>query len=226
MQARELEDLNARFEEATVEEILLWAWTTFQPAIGATTSFQTQSVPLLHMIARTIPAMPGFFIDTGFHFPETLAFRNQLVAAWGLQIQTLSPTISHAAFLSQYGELYRFDPDRCCAINKVQPWQQARKGLRAWISGIRRDQTEQRRQTRIIERQSDGVYKIAPLARWTRTDICAYLDYHNLPRHPLRDQGYMSVGCAPCTQPVGADEDERAGRWNGFTKIECGLHTP
>lgn len=224
MNTGDIEYLNTHFETASPHEILLWAWQTFQPSIAATTSFQTQSVPLLHMISQTIPHLTGFFIDTGFHFPETLVFRDRLVTEWGLRIQSLYPNLGRDAFLDRYGELYRDNPDLCCHINKVQPWHQARKGLQAWISGIRRDQTEERRTTRIIERQADGKYKIAPLVRWTRTDICDYIDRYELPRHPLRAQGYVSIGCAPCTQPVSADQHERDGRWNGVSKTECGLH--
>lgn len=221
-----IEPLSLDLEQKTPQEIIRWAVETFWPDIGMTSSFQTQSVPLLHMIAQVAPQLPVFFLDTGFHFSETLAFRDQLVQELGLNVQTLTPEIGHETFQKTYGYLYRTDPDLCCHINKVEPLQQAMRGLKAWISGIRRDQTAERRQVPIVSRQADGLYKIAPLATWSRKEVWQYLHDHNLPEHPLLRQGYLSIGCAPCTRPVGEGQDERAGRWAGQEKTECGLHLP
>ncbi len=220
-----LEALNTRLEISLPQEILSWAWDTFGPKIAVTSSFQTQSVPLLHMIAQVAPQLPVLFLDTGFHFPETLAFRDRLIREFGLNVKVLTVEIGHDEFRRQYGELYRRVPDMCCYINKVEPLQRAMRGLDAWISGIRRDQTMNRGTTPIVARQADGVYKICPLAMWTRRDTWQYLHDHNLPEHPLLAQGYLSIGCAPCTQPIGEEEGERAGRWPGHGKTECGLHT-
>ncbi len=222
---RDIEDLNAIFETAHPQDILIWAWRTFGPHVGASSSFQTQSVPLLHMIANHAPWMRIFFLDTGFHFAETLAFRDQLRNEWRLNVQNIEPDMGHERFKRCYGELYRHNPDMCCYINKVEPWRRVRRTLDAWISGIRRDQTLQRRNIPIITRQTDGTYKIAPLATWSKRDIWHYRDTHNLPEHPLQAQGYQSIGCAPCTYPVDATEEERAGRWKGNGKTECGIHT-
>lgn len=221
----DLEALNARLEISPPQEILSWAWDTFGPKIAATSSFQTQSVPLLHIIAQSAPQLPVLFLDTGFHFPETLAFRDRLIREFGLNVKVLTAEMGYDEFRRQYGELYRRVPDMCCYINKVEPLQRAMRGLDAWISGIRRDQTMNRGTTPIVARQADGVYKICPLAMWTRRDIWQYLHDHNLPEHPLLAQGYLSIGCAPCTQPIGEEEGERAGRWPSHGKTECGLHT-
>jgi phosphoadenosine phosphosulfate reductase len=221
----DLETINAELEVATPEAILHWAWTQFAPAIAATSSFQTQSLPLLHMIACTTPELPVYFLDTGFHFPETLAYRDQLMAQLGVNVRTLTADMGHSAFRHQHGDLYRSNPDLCCYINKVEPWQRTKAGLTAWISGIRRDQTEHRRATPIVERARNGQYKVCPLATWSEADMWRYINRHDLPVHPLMSQGYLSIGCAPCTRPVTDGEESRAGRWAGQAKTECGLHT-
>lgn len=219
-----LQQVNAQLESASPQTILRWAWETFAPEIAATSSFQSQSLPLLHMIATTVPELPIYFLDTRFHFPETLAFRDQLIHELGLKVITLQPGVDTTTFRRQYGELYRSNPDLCCYINKVEPLRRFKAGLAAWISGIRRDQTEARRHTPIVSRERDGLYKICPLANWTSADVWRYINQHDLPVHPLLSQGYMSIGCAPCTRPIGSNEDERAGRWAGHNKTECGLH--
>ena len=222
----EIDQLNAGFETATPADIIRWAAATFAPDVAASSSFQTQSVPLLHIMAEVAPQVPIFFLDTGFHFPETLAYRDQLVANLGLNVRVLKLEIGHEGFRREYGDLHRHNPDMCCYINKVEPLRKAMRGLRAWISGIRRDQTAARSTTPIIARQSDGLYKIAPMATWTRREIWQYVHDHNLPEHPLLAQGYLSIGCAPCTRPAFGEQDERSGRWAGREKTECGLHIP
>lgn len=224
MDDQTLIDINTRLETAPPEEILSWAWDTLAPNVAATSSFQTQSLPLLHLIACTIPDLPIYFLDTGFHFPETLAFRDQLVERLGLRVLTLQPLIGHAGFKRRYGELHRTDPDLCCHLNKVEPWQQVKAGLAGWISGIRREQTENRRNTPVVTRERNGQIKVCPLATWTEADIWRYIHRHDLPVHPLLSRGYMSIGCAPCTRPVTDGEPARAGRWAGTAKTECGLH--
>ena len=218
------ESVNEQFEGAAPHEILAWAWDSFKSAIASTSSFQTQSLPLLHIISQVAPEMPIFFLDTGFHFPETLTFRDQLTERLGLNIVTLKPEAGHDGFKRRYGDLYRHDPDLCCYINKVEPLKRAQKGIKAWVAGIRRDQTPARRNIPIVSMQADGLYKICPLANWTSRDIFQYIHDHDLPDHPLLSQGYLSIGCAPCTRPVSAGEAERSGRWSGFDKTECGLH--
>lgn len=217
--------LNECFEQLSAEEILQWAWETFCSNIAISSSFQTQSVPLLHMISRVCPEMPVIFIDTGFHFPETLTFRDELQARYGLNVVAVRPAIEKSELFQKYGEgLYRRDPDLCCHINKVEPMQRAVSGLQTWVSGVRHDQTAHRQRLRVVEPQSSGLLKIHPMLNWTTRDLWDYIDKYDLPSHPLFAKGYPSVGCAPCTRPVVSGEDERAGRWAGSDKIECGLH--
>lgn len=217
--------LNDRFETLPAEAVLAWAWETFGPEAVASSSFQTQSLPLLHLIGRVCSPMPVLFVDTGFHFPETLAFRDELQARYGLNIVTVRPLVDQSEQVRRYGAgLYHHDPDLCCYINKVEPMQWALKGMKAWISGVRRDQTDHRRTLRVLEPQPDGLLKIHPLLNWTGRQVWAYIHAHDLPTHPLLAQGYLSIGCAPCTRPVMDGEDERSGRWAGTDKAECGLH--
>jgi len=218
MMPRSIEQQNLRLEDATPEEIIRWAVDTFGRDVVASSSFQTQSVPLLHIISRTCPDLPILFVDTGYHFPETLRFRDALQEAWGLNVVTVGPTLSRPCYPPPC------DPERCCHLRKVEPMQRALQGYRAWITGIRRDQTAQRRHMRVLELQPGGLFKINPLVNWTRDDVQAYITRHELPAHPLYKYGYRSVGCAPCTRPVADGEDERAGRWVGLDKTECGLH--
>lgn len=216
--------LNARLELLHPNRILEWAWATFSPHIRATSSFQTQSLPLLHMISRVTPEMTVIFLDTGFHFNETLLFRDQLVGELGLLVEDVLPGPEYGGSRRQRSELHRTDPDMCCYLNKVEPLQRAKTGLSAWVTGIRRDQTPARREAPIVSLDKDGRYKICPLANWTDREVWQYINKHDLPVHPLLAQGYMSIGCAPCTRPVSADEDYRAGRWADRQKTECGLH--
>ena len=217
--------LNERFEHASTEEILVWVWETFAPDIATSSSFQTQSVPLLHIISRVCPEMLVIFIDTGFHFPETLAFRDKLQAQFNLNIRIVRPTITQSELLQQYGEaLYRHDPDLCCYINKVSPMQWITSRVKALVSGVRRDQTANRQTMNALHAPTKGPLQIHPMLNWTRADVQAYRQAHDLPVHPLYNRGYVSVGCAPCTRPVFLGEDERAGRWADSDKKECGLH--
>ena len=222
-----LNELNARLEKETTVRILEWAWSTFkEDKLAATSSFQSQSLPLLHMISKAAPELTVFFIDTGFHFPETLVFRDRLALEMGLNIKVLKPEIKSSRIQWQSGELYQKNPDLCCRINKVKPLQEAKKKLNAWITGIRRDQTETRENVPIISIDGDGLYKICPMATWTRDDIWSYINEHELQVHPLFSHGYLSIGCAPCTRPVFPGEEERDGRWPEYIKSECGLHIP
>jgi phosphoadenosine phosphosulfate reductase len=218
--------LNEQFERLSASEILAWAWKTFGHQAAASSSFQTQSVPLLHTISQVCPEMPVIFIDTGFHFLETLAFRDELQARYNLNVVVVHPAISKSQLLEQYGEaLYRRDPDLCCYINKVEPMQRAIAEKSAWISGVRRSQTAHRSGLRVLELQPSGLLKIHPMLNLTEKEKWEHVHRRRLPFHPLFPLGYLSVGCAPCTRPVSVGEDMRAGRWAGTGKTECGLHT-
>ncbi len=217
--------LNKQFEHTSTVEILQWAWKSFGPKAAASSSFQTQSVPLLHLISQICPDMPLIFLDTGFHFSETLSFRDELQARFNLNLIIARPTIEKSELIAQYGEgLYRQDPDLCCYINKVEPMHRTLSEFQGWVSGVRRSQTTTRQRLAILKPQTTGPLKIHPMLNWTSKDVWAYIDRYNLPSHPLFSKGYPSVGCAPCTRPIFAGEDERAGRWASADKTECGLH--
>lgn len=217
--------LNDRFEHLTTEEILRWVWQTFGDKAAASSSFQTQSTPLLHIISQVCPALPVIFIDTGFHFPETLTFRDALQERFDLNIVTVRAQIDRAELFRRHGQApYRSDPDLCCYINKVEPMQRALAGASAWVSGVRRDQTAHRRNLPPLKMRDDGILRVHPMLCWTERDIWTYINRHDLPTHPLISQGYASIGCAPCTRPVNENENARAGRWAGTDKSECGLH--
>jgi phosphoadenosine phosphosulfate reductase len=221
-----LATLNDQFAAAHPIDIIRWARDAFGASAAASSSFQTQSVPLLHMISRAAGGMRIFFLDTGFHFDETLRFKDELALRYGLNVVSLFPALGHASFRAAHGELHRVDADRCCHLNKVEPLERARRGCAAWISGIRRDQTPNRRQTQFVAQLPDGTIKICPLAAWTDVDVRRYAAEQQLPEHPLDALGYASIGCAPCTRPVAPGDDKRAGRWQGTDKVECGLHLP
>lgn len=224
---QQLEMWNSELEEASTEEILLWAWERFRPAIAMSSSFQTQSIPLLHILSKTVPEMEVIFLDTGFHFPETLAFRDQLQKDLGLRVRNTVPAISKAELFRRYGSApFQTNPDLCCHLNKVLPMEEATRDLVALVSGVRRDQTKTRSNFKVLERREDGQLRVHPMLRWTKKDVWDYIDEHTLPYHPKFHEGYLSVGCAPCTRPVFGDQDERAGRWASQDKDECGLHTP
>jgi phosphoadenosine phosphosulfate reductase len=176
------------------------------------------------MISETVPALPILFLDTGFHFPETLEFRDYLVEAFDLNVVSLKPRMGHDGFQEKYGELHRRDPDLCCHLNKVQPLNDALDEYSVWVTGIRRDQTESRAGTPVVQRHDENTLKVCPMVEWTSKDIWTYINEHDLPAHPLFEEGYFSIGCAPCTQPPGQNGGARDGRWSGSNKTECGLH--
>lgn len=217
-------ELNQKLERWPIEQVLIWACHTFNSEVVATSSFQPQSVPLLHMISRYCPELTILFIDTGYHFPETLDFRNYLTKFLDLNVEIVQAVQSRQEFEDQHGRLYQNDPDTCCHQRKVIPLDNALNGYRAWISGIRHDQTELRNSTNIIERQG-SIIKINPLINWTQSQIDQYIDTHHLPRHPLEPKGFKSIGCLPCTQTVDEAQSARTGRWAEYTKSECGLHS-
>jgi phosphoadenosine phosphosulfate reductase len=218
--------LSERLETAPPEEILRWTVDAYAPDAVLTCSFQHEGVVLAHMLQAIAPATPIVFINTGFHFPETLAYRDLLVERYGWNLVEVGPAISQEELARRHGpELYRRDPDLCCEINKVEPLRRAIAGVRAWINGRRRDQAVTRRALPVVEELPSGLVKVNPLVRWTSKDTYYYMKEHALPLHPLFEKGYTSIGCAPCTRPVVAGEDERAGRWAGWDKVECGIHT-
>ena len=224
--AFDLDAINRELATATPESILAWTWQQFQPKVILTCSFQHDGVVLAHMLRDIAPEVPVVFINTGFHFPETLAYRDEIQRRFGIELLELQPIMPREQFAAEHGlDLYARDPDLCCHINKVEPLKRFLPGVRAWVNGRRRDQANTRKEIRCVEAFQGDLYKINPMASWTSKETFYYMDRHGIPTHPLFDQGYASIGCAPCTRPVVPGEDERAGRWAGTGKVECGLHT-
>ena len=222
----EIEQLSQEFETKTPQEIIHWAVDSFWPQVALSSSFQTQSVPLLHMAWTVRRDILIFFLDTGYHFWETHMFRERLAAHYQLNVLDMYRDSRWDEFARERTRsLPVDDPNLCCYIHKVEPMQRALKDMKAWISGIRRDQTSVRAQAKILELQDDGLLKVNPLLNWTKEDVKKYSEEHRLPAHPLFQRGYRSIGCAPCTIAIGVNDDERAGRWSGRGKTECGLHT-
>ena len=222
----EIDKLSQEFETRTPQEIIQWAVDMFWPQVALSSSFQTQSVPLLHMGSSIRHDILIFFIDTGYHFWETLMFQEQLASHWHLNVLSLYRDLRWDEFTRErIRSLPVEDPNLCCFIHKVQPMQRALQDMKAWITGIRREQTSVRANAKILELQEDGLLKINPLLNWTRKDIQDYSKEHRLPAHPLYQRGFRSIGCSPCTVAIGMNDDERAGRWAGRGKMECGLHT-
>jgi phosphoadenosine phosphosulfate reductase len=217
-------------QEAHPHGVLDWAATTVD-RLAVATSFQASGLVILHLLRDIRPDLPVLFLNTGFHFPETLEFRDRIVEMWDLKLVEL--TGEHGTPERQaelYGQrLFERDPNRCCHINKVAPLQNALEEYDAWISGLRRDQSPLRAATPVVEAQmlpsGTEVLKIHPLANWTKADVMGYIAMHDIPTNPLLERGFGSIGCWPCTRAVGAGEDERAGRWDGYDKTECGIHT-
>lgn len=191
-----------------------------------TSSFQTQSVPLLHIIGEHFPDITILFIDTGYLFPETYQFKDELQAKFNLNVKTLTSELSYSMQkVTEYSFLFSHDPDRCCHINKVLPLESFLKPGDVWVSGIRKDQSKIRAQKSFFENDKKGFMRFHPMLNWTSKDVHQYIREHNLPKHPLEAQGYHSVGCVPCTSKPNL-YDLRSGRWEGMNKTECGLHWP
>jgi phosphoadenosine phosphosulfate reductase len=220
----DLEGENARLELATPEARLAFAAHTFGKDLLFTSSFGAQSGVLLHLWSVVCPELPVIFIDTGFLFDETHLYRSELVARLGLDVRVLRPDVTREAFVAQNGaDIQRTDPDFCCGVNKVAPIAPLKESARAWVSGLRRDQSRTRADVAVLEREGHLV-RVHPLATLTAADVAAYLARHDIPEHPLVARRFLSIGCAPCTRAVADGEDERAGRWSGSAKTECGLH--
>lgn len=215
---------NARLEHASPEERLAFAAEAFGEDLLFTSSFGAQSGVLLHLWSVVCRHLPVTFIDTGFLFAETLAYRDELVAKLGLTLNVVRPDIARASFDATYGtEIQREDPDFCCGVNKVLPIAPLKARARAWVSGLRRDQSRTRADVAILETEGHLV-RVHPIATLRAADVAAYLERHRIAEHPLVARRYLSIGCAPCTRAVEEGEDERAGRWSGSAKTECGLH--
>jgi len=193
--------------------------------VFATSSFQTQSVPLLHILATHAPDVPVVFLNTGYHFPETLQFRRDLASRLDLRVVDAFSPLPRIHQRAADGQLlYLHDPDYCCYLNKVAPLEPVQATHDVWVNGVRATQTENRGRMTEESRTKTGLLRYHPLLRWTSAMVWEYRVRHDLPAHPLDDAGYVSVGCQPCTRQMDPDAAERGGRWFGLKKTECGLH--
>lgn len=210
----------------TVEMLELVLKENMLGDVAIVSSFGAESAVLLHVIGRIQPDIPVLFLETGKHFPETLAYRDTLIDAIGLSnVISIKPDPAAIAQKDETGLRWSYDPDGCCEIRKVLPLKMALAPYDAQFTGRKAFQSSTRAALPRFEIE-EGRLKVNPLADWDKARIDAYMNEHNLPAHPLVEKGYLSIGCAPCTSIVKPGEDPRAGRWRGWGKVECGIHTP
>ncbi|MFJ6657005.1 phosphoadenylyl-sulfate reductase [Streptomyces sp. NPDC091377] len=211
-------------EDASAPEILRWATGTFGRRFCVTSSMEDAVVA--HLASRAMPGVDVVFLDTGYHFEETIGTRDAVEAVMDVNVITLTPRRTVAEQDAEHGpRLHDRDPDLCCKLRKVQPLEQGLEGYHAWATGLRRDESPTRANTPVVGwDEKRRKVKVSPIARWTQDDVDAYVAAHGVLTNPLLMDGYASVGCAPCTRRVLAGEDARAGRWAGRGKTECGLH--
>lgn len=230
--ASELKSLNESFSTQTTAEIMRWAWERFGTRAAIGTSFQGAGLVMMHLAKINHFAFPVFTLDTGFLFPETIELKRKLEEFYGFPIEGVHPDITVEQQDEAEGpELYKRNPDLCCTIRKVLPLQSKLADIDCWITGVRREQSDTRSDVGIVEvyvfdeATKRDIVKLSPMANWSREKVWEYIKGHRIPYNPLHDQGYTSIGCWPCTRAVMFGEDERAGRWSGTAKTECGLHT-
>ena len=223
--AAEAAALEARYGSLDPQDVITLSIGRFgYERFAAVSSFGADSAVLLHMLARVDPGLPVIFLDTGKHFEETLRYRDALAADFGLRnVRVYEPLPSALVLRDPQGDLHKTDVDACCNIRKVEPMARAVEPLVAWLTGRKRFQAATRTALPVFEATGPRI-RINPLARWTSTDLAAYMRAHQLRENPLVAYGYLSIGCFPCTQPVKPGEDARSGRWAGQAKTECGIH--
>jgi phosphoadenosine phosphosulfate reductase len=228
----DLETLNPMLDRQGPEQIVAWATAEFGDGLVMTSSFGAESALLIHMATRVKPDIRIIFIDTGYLFPETHAFMETLRKRFDLNVWTYRTRNDPFDYLQKHGEsdfTWRQDVNACCAANKNEPFDRAMRELapKAWLRGIRRDQSNTRKHRDIVEwSRRNNCYAISPLLPWSQRQIYEYMKQNELPFHPLHEKGYASIGCNPrsCTRPIQIGEDPRAGRWAGQQKSECGLN--
>ncbi len=196
-----------------------------QPCI--TSSFQAEDVVVLHMVREILPGIPVLFLETGYHFPETLVYRDRMAAEWDLNLVNVLPQHTVAEQESEFGILYQSAPDRCCGLRKVEPLFRSLAPYDTWVTGLRREQSKSRANLQVEESfalpTGNVLAKLSPLAEWSTRDVWQYAEAHSIPLLPLYEKGYTSIGCAPCTSLPLDPNDPRSGRWSG-RKLECGIH--
>ena len=217
--------LNGELREASAQTILRVAMVREWPEqLTYVSSFGAESVAMLSLIAEVDPSPPVVFLDTGMHFPQTLDYLDEVIERLGLTgVRSIPPNETERKVLDPDNKLWQSEPDACCALRKVRPLEPALEGFDAWITGRKRFHGGERMKLPVFE-FANGRYKVNPMAGWTADDVDLFMKQRNLPRHPLVDQGYPSIGCWPCTRPASDPLDPRSGRWAGQDKTECGLH--
>jgi len=222
----DLGEENSILSGLKAEDILIRAADHLFPGrLCVVSSFGAEAVVLLHLISQTRPEIPVIFLNTGKLFPETLRYRDRLQAQLNLMdVRSMGPSPIDLTRDDADATLWSRNTDQCCAIRKVKPQERATHGFSALITGRKKFQTRERAEMNVLELNSDGRYRLNPLANWSLHELKSYIETHDLPRHPLVKDGYLSIGCQPCTRRVQEGEDYRAGRWAGSEKEECGIH--
>ena len=220
-------DVASRLSEAHPREILRWAIETFSPKLTMATAFGPEGCLIIHLLAELEPRVRVFNLDTGYQFAETLALRDQIAQRYGIEVEMVRPETTVAEYeAANRGPVYETNSGQCCHDRKMVPLRKAVVGYEAWISAIRSEQSPDRARARVVGWDAKfGLVKVNPLLNWTKRDVWAFVVTNKVPYNPLHDQGYPSIGCWPCTRAVAIGEDERAGRWAGQAKTECGLHS-
>lgn len=223
----ELRERSQALETASPQDILRWATSRFGERFTMATAFGPEGMVLIHMLAEIAPTTRIFNLDTGYQFPETLELRERVLQRYGIAVEMHRAEQTVEQYEAAHGgPVYKSNPDKCCADRKLAVLQRSVIGMHAWASAIRRDQSPDRAQAPIVGWDKKfSLVKVSPLANWTKKDVWKLIVDHDVPYNPLHDRGYPSIGCWPCTRAVLLGEDERAGRWSGFQKTECGLHT-
>jgi phosphoadenosine phosphosulfate reductase len=223
----ELEQASRMLEHSTPEEILTWAVEKYYPRFTMATGLGPEGCVIISMLAKIEPRTYIFNLDTGYQFPETLELRDRIAEKYGIEVDLQKPDLSVEEYEKlNGGPVYLQNSDRCCFDRKIRVLHRVAAHFEAWATGIRRDQSPTRADTPIVRWDKKfGMVKISPLAAWTKKDVWNRIVKEGVPYNPLHDRGYPSIGCQPCTRAVMAGEDERAGRWSGSAKTECGLHT-
>jgi phosphoadenosine phosphosulfate reductase len=228
MTADEIAVSSERLTGASPFEVLRWSADRFHPRLLLATAFGAEGCCILHMLADIQPAVKVINLETGYQFPETLELRERVKARYGIEVEYIYPEQSVVEYEAEHGgPLYGHRPDQCCHDRKILPLRAAMKRLDplAWISAIRKDQTADRGRADVVQWDAKfEVVKVNPLLNWTKKEVWGFITKHDVPYNPLHDRNYPSIGCWPCTRAVEAGEDERAGRWAGKVKKECGLH--
>lgn len=221
-----LESISRELETESPETVLRWSLREFGPDVALATGFGAEGCVLIRMLSEIDRTARMFYLDTDLLFPATYELIGKLEARYGVRFEQRTSRLSLAEQAARYGErLWEREPDVCCQLRKVEPLREMLSGLRAWITAIRRDQTPARAGARVVEQdQKFDLIKINPLIGWSSRDVWRYIKEHDVPYNPLYDLGYSSIGCRPCTSLVQIGETDRAGRWRGFAKTECGLH--